>query len=148
MKKVVLLIEDNPDDERLTLRALSRNNIMNEVVVAYDGQHALDYLFCEGEFASRDPHESPAVIILDLRLPKISGTEVLRRIRADSRTKSLPVVVLTSSDDPSEVDTCYALGANSYVRKPVDSGDFADMVLHVGLYWLLVNEAPPALAVL
>lgn len=143
--KVVLLIEDNPTDERLTLRALRRNNIMNEVVVAYDGQEGLDYLYAEGKFQGRDISEPPAVIVLDLKLPKVSGVDVLRRIRTDERTKMIPVVILTSSDDENEVQLCYELGANSYVRKPTDSAEFAEMVLNLGMYWLLLNVPPPAL---
>ncbi|HRI42558.1 MAG TPA: response regulator [Fimbriimonadaceae bacterium] len=143
--KIVLLIEDNPSDERLTLRALRKNNIMNEVVVAYDGQEGLDFLFGEGKFEDRKGSEPPALIILDLKLPKVSGVEVLRRIREDDRTRRLPVVVLTSSDDDSEVNTCYELGANSYVRKPTDSAAFADMILSLGMYWLLLNVPPPVM---
>jgi CheY-like chemotaxis protein len=143
--KIVLLIEDNPSDERLTLRALRKNNIMNEVVVAYDGQEGLDFLFGEGKFSDRKGAQPPALIILDLKLPRVSGVEVLRRIREDERTRRLPVVVLTSSDDDSEVSTCYELGANSYVRKPTDSAAFADMILSLGMYWLLLNVPPPVM---
>lgn len=141
--KVILLIEDNPTDERLTLRALRRNNIMNEVVVAYDGQEGLDYLYGNGKFEGRDTSEPPAVIVLDLKLPRVSGVEVLRKIRDNERTQCVPVVVLTSSDDEQEVKTCYELGVNSYVRKPTDSAEFADMVLSLGMYWLLFNVPPP-----
>lgn len=141
--KVVLLIEDNPDDKRLTLRALRKNNIMNEVVVAYDGQEALDYLFADGKFSGRDYSEVPSLIILDLNLPGLSGMDVLRRIRDDGMTSGIPVVVLTASDDRSLIESAYRAGANSYVVKPTDSAEYSDMVLHIGMYWLLVNEAPP-----
>src|SRR5580693_2325103 len=118
--KLILLIEDDVDDERLTLRALRRNNIMNEVVVACDGQEAVDYLFAAGKYEGRDPKELPAVVVLDLHLPKVSGLEVLKRIRAAETTKRLPVVVLTSSEDEAQIEACYASGANSYIRKPTD----------------------------
>lgn len=144
--KLVLLIEDNIDDERLTLRALRKNNIMNEVVVAYDGQEALDYLFAEGTYAGRDMAVMPAVVILDLKLPKLSGLEVLRRIRSDQRTRHLPVVVLTANDDESQIEESYTLGANSYIRKPADPAEFSEMVLQLGMYWLLLNRTVPAKA--
>jgi CheY-like chemotaxis protein len=140
--KVVLLIEDNPDDERLTLRALRKNNIMNEVVVAGDGQQALDYLFATGAYESRNALEMPALIVLDLRLPGISGLEVLQIIRADERTKLIPVVVLSCAQDPADVGACYDCGANSYIRKPVDAAEFSETVLNIGMYWLLLNQAP------
>lgn len=142
--KLVLLIEDNTDDERLTLRALRKNNIMNEVVVAYDGQEALDYLFGTGSYSGRDMSVMPAVVILDLKLPKLSGLEVLRRIRSDERTAHLPVVVLTASDDEAQVAECYAVGANSFIRKPGDPAEFSEMVLQLGMYWLLLNRACPS----
>ncbi len=141
--KVVLLIEDNPDDKRLTLRALRKNNIMNEVVVAYDGQEALDYLFAQGKFSDRDSQLTPSLIILDLKLPGLSGMDVLKRIRTDSATSGIPIVVLTGSDEPSMIESAYRAGANSYIVKPTGSADYSDMVLHIGMYWLLVNEAPP-----
>jgi len=141
--KLILLIEDNIDDERLTLRALRRNNIMNEVVVACDGQEAIDYLFGTGSFAGRDLSVMPAVVILDLKLPRLSGLEVLRRIRTDPATKRLPVVVLTSSDDESQIEESYALGANSFIQKPTDPADFSEMVLQVAMYWLLLNRTVP-----
>jgi CheY-like chemotaxis protein len=138
--KLILLIEDNIDDERLTLRALRKNNIINEVVVACDGQEAVDYLFGTGSFMGRDLSVMPAVIILDLKLPRIGGLEVLKRIRADVRTKSIPVVVLTASEDESQVGESYANGANSFIQKPTDPSDFSEMVLQVAMYWLLLNR--------
>lgn len=140
----ILLVEDNPDDEALTLRAFRKNNVTNEVVVARDGAEALDYLFGTGAYANRDITELPQVVILDLKLPKIDGLEVLRRLRADSQTKLLPVVILTSSNEERDRLEGYGLGANSYVRKPVDFGAFVDAVRQLGLYWLLLNERPPA----
>jgi two-component system, response regulator len=142
-KKVILLIEDNPDDEALTLRALQKNNIANEVIVARDGAEALDYLFGSGAHASRDPADVPEIILLDLKLPKIDGLEVLRRIRADERTRLLPVVILTSSNEEQDLLTGYGYGANSYVRKPVDFAQFTDAVRQLGLYWLVLNEPCP-----
>ncbi len=140
---VILLVEDNPDDVDLTLRALKRNNIMNEVVVATDGVEALDYLFGTGAHAGRDTRATPQVILLDLKLPKIDGLEVLRRLRSDQRTKLLPVVVLTSSKEQQDLIESYSLGANSYVRKPVDFNQFVEAVRQLGLYWLVLNEPPP-----
>lgn len=140
----ILLVEDNPDDEALTLRALQKNNIKNDVFVARDGVEALDYLFATGPHAGRNGHELPQVVLLDLKLPKLDGLEVLRRLRADARTKLLPVVILTSSNEERDRLEGYGLGANSYVRKPVDFNEFIDAVRHLGLYWLLLNEAPPA----
>jgi len=140
--KVILLVEDNPDDVKLTLRALKKNNIMNEVVVAQDGIEALDYLFGTGKYAGRDTSIKPQVILLDLKMPKIDGPEVLQRIRADERTKLVPVVILTtSSEDKDRLDS-YQLGANSYIRKPVDFNQFTVAVQQLGLYWLVLNEAP------
>jgi two-component system response regulator len=141
--KLILLIEDNIDDERLTLRALRRNNIMNEVVVACDGQEAIDYLFATGSFAGRDLSVMPAVVILDLKLPRLSGLEVLKRIRTEPRTMRLPVVVLTSSEDQNQIEESYALGANSFIKKPTDPNDFSEMVLQVAMYWLLLNRTSP-----
>jgi two-component system response regulator len=141
--KVILLVEDNPDDEALTLRALKKNNILNEVVVAHDGAEALDYLFGTGTHAGRNPSHLPQVVLLDLKLPKVDGLEVLRRIRADERTKLLPVVVLTSSKEEQDLLKSYSLHANSYVRKPVDFTQFTEAVRQLGLYWLVLNEAPP-----
>lgn len=142
-RKIILLVEDNPDDEALTLRAFKKNNIMNEVVVARDGAEALDYLFAAGAHAGRDMSVMPAVILLDLKLPKVDGLEVLRRLRADYRTKLLPVVILTSSNEEQDLIDGYSLGANSYVRKPVDFTQFSEAVRQLGLYWLLLNEALP-----
>ena len=137
----ILLVEDNPDDVALTMRALKTHNITNEVVVAEDGVQALDYLF--GAEGGSAPLEQPAVILLDLKLPKINGLEVLQRIRADERTRLLPVVILTSSDEERDVIDGYSLGANSYVRKPVDFVEFTEAAKQLGLYWLLINQAPP-----
>ncbi len=136
----ILLIEDNPDDEALTVRALKKNNIANEIVVARDGQEALDYLFGEGLFAGRDTTQLPQVALLDLKLPKIDGLEVLKQIRANPLTQRLPVVVLTSSNEEQDIITSYSLGANSYVRKPVDFTQFLEAAHHLGLYWLVLNE--------
>lgn len=139
----ILLVEDNPDDEDLTLRALEQNRIKNAVVVARDGAEALDYLFGTGKYAGRDTNLLPQVVLLDLKLPKIDGLEVLRRLRADNRTKLLPVVILTSSNEEQDKLKGYSLGANSYVRKPVDFVQFTDAVKQLGLFWLLLNERPP-----
>lgn len=143
MRKSILLVEDNPNDEILTIRALKKNNIMNEVIVVRDGKQALDYLFAEGEHEGRDLSDQPQVTLLDLNLPKIDGLEVLRRIRSNERTKLLPVVVLTTSREDQDVISSYQLGANSYIRKPVDFDQFIKAVGQLGLYWLVLNEAPP-----
>ncbi len=140
----ILLVEDNPDDEALTLRAFKKNQIMNEVVVARDGAEALDYLFATGPYAGRDVSVMPAMTLLDLKLPKVDGLEVLRRIRADERTKLLPIVILTSSREEQDMVSGYNLGANSYVRKPVDFVQFSEAVRQLGVYWLLLNEPPPS----
>ncbi|MBI3977154.1 MAG: response regulator [Chloroflexi bacterium] len=140
--KVILLVEDNPDDEALTLRAFKKSNILNEVVVARDGQQALDFLF-GGATGAEDSLDTPQVILLDLKLPKVDGLEVLRRIRADERTRLLPVIILTSSVEERDLVESYRLGANSYVRKPVDFEQFVEAVRQLGLYWLVLNEAPP-----
>ncbi len=142
-EKTILLVEDNPDDVELTLRALEKHNIRNEITVVRDGAEALDYLFATSAYAKRDKSTMPAVILLDLKLPKIDGLEVLRRIRADERTKLLPVVILTSSKEEQDIINGYKLGANSYVRKPVDFSQFSDAVRQLGLYWLLLNEPSP-----
>ncbi len=142
-QKMILLVEDNPDDEALTLRALKKNNISNEVVVAHDGAEAVDFLFCTGAYAGRDPKDMPQVILLDLKLPKVDGIEVLRRIRSDPRTSLLPVVILTSSKEESDMVNGYKNGANSYIRKPVDFNQFVEAVHQLGLYWLVLNEVPP-----
>jgi len=142
-KKVILLVEDNPDDEVLTLRALKRDRFLNDVVVVRNGLEALDYLFATGAYVDRDRRVMPEIILLDLKLPKMDGLEVLRRIRADDRTRLLPVVILTSSDEERDVIEGYKLGANSYVRKPVDFTRFAEAVRQLKLYWLVLNEFPP-----
>ncbi|MEH2142645.1 response regulator [Nostoc sp.] len=142
---MILLVEDNPDDEALTLRALKKNNILNEVVVARDGVEALDYLFGKGVYADRDMNLMPHLILLDLKLPKMDGLEVLRHLRADDRTKILPVVILTSSKEEQDLINGYSLGANSYVRKPVDFSQFSESVRQLGLYWFVLNESPPRL---
>jgi len=139
----ILLVEDNLDDEALTLRALKKNNIRNEVVVAHDGVEALEYLFATGTYAGRDPADKPQVILLDLKLPKIDGLEVLRRLRANEQTRLLPVVILTSSNEDQDRINSYGLGANSYVRKPVDFAQFIEAVRQLGLYWLILNEPAP-----
>jgi two-component system response regulator len=141
--KMILLVEDNPDDEVLTLRALRKNKVVNDIFVARDGMQALDFLFGEGPHAGRDLTEMPQVVLLDLNLPKLDGLGVLRRIRADARTKRLPVVILTSSNEERDRMSGYDLGANSYVRKPVDFDQFVDAAVHLGLYWLILNEPPP-----
>lgn len=141
---VILLVEDNPDDEALTMRALKKNNITNEVLVARDGVEALDFLFGTGKQAGRAI--TPQVILLDLKLPKVDGLEVLKRVRSDPRTKLLPVVILTSSNEERDRLQGYDIGANSYVRKPVDFVQFTEAVRQLGLYWLLLNEQPPQAA--
>ncbi|HVB34490.1 MAG TPA: response regulator [Patescibacteria group bacterium] len=139
----IFLVEDNPDDEALTLRALKKNKITNEVVVARDGAEALDFFFGPGKDPGGDGNLLPQVVLLDLKLPKVDGLEVLRRLRADPRTRMLPVVILTSSSEERDLIEGYGLGANSYVRKPVDFARFVDAVRELGLYWLLLNESPP-----
>jgi two-component system response regulator len=143
-EKPILLVEDNPDDEVLTLRALQKNNIRNEVIIVRDGEQALHYLFGEGAYAGRDVTQMPQVVLLDLKLPKISGLEVLRRLRAAERTRFLPVVILTTSDEDQDRLQGYSLGANSYVRKPVEFDRFIEAVRQLGLYWLILNELAPA----
>lgn len=142
--KTILLVEDNLDDVELTLRALKKNNIMNEVTVVNDGAEALDFLFGNGKYSGRDLSDLPTVILLDLKLPKIGGLEVLRQVRSNALTRFLPVVILTSSKEEQDIVNGYSLGVNSYVRKPVDFNQFAEAVCHLGLYWLLLNESPPA----
>ncbi|MFZ0244345.1 response regulator [Candidatus Binatus sp.] len=145
-ERVILLVEDNADDETLTMRALKKNNISNTIVVARDGVEALDYLFGTGQYAERDTSAQPELILLDLKLPKVDGFEVLKKLRADERTKLLAVVILTSSKEQQDIANGYGLGANSYIRKPVDFQQFVDAVLQLGLYWLVLNERPPAYA--
>jgi two-component system response regulator len=142
MDKSILLVEDNLDDEALTRRALKKNNISNEVVVARDGAEALDYLFGTGKYEGRDLSDMPQLVLLDLKLPKVDGLEVLRRMRADERTRLLPVVILTSSREQQDLVDGYGYGANSYIRKPVDFGQFVEAVRQLGLYWLVLNETP------
>src|SRR5919199_960791 len=141
--KVILLVEDNPDDELLTMRALRKNNVVGEVVVARDGVEALDYLFGTGKYEGRDIRAMPQLILLDLKLPKVDGLQVLQRLRADGRTRRLPVVVFTSSSEEEDLIKSYDLGANSYVRKPVDFEHFMEATRQLGLYWLVLNETPP-----
>jgi two-component system response regulator len=139
----ILLVEDNPDDVELTRRAFHKNNIANNLVVACDGVEALDYLFCRGIYCDRDINAKPQLILLDLKLPKMDGLQVLERLRADEHTKLIPVVILTSSKEELDLISGYKSGANSYVRKPVDFNQFVEAVRHIGLYWLLINERPP-----
>ena len=141
--KTILLIEDNASDIDLTKRALEKGRIANALVVVSDGQEALDYLFGTGEYAGRDTSDFPALTLLDLKLPKVSGLEVLRRIRSDSRTRRMPVVILTSSREEQDIAAGYDLGVNSYIRKPVDFEHFVQSVAQLGLYWLVLNEEPP-----
>ena len=143
MNKVLLLVEDNPTDEKLTIRAFKKAGVTNEIVVVRDGAEALDYIFGTAKYQGRDTSILPAVVLLDLSLPRIDGLEVLRRIRADERTKILPVVILSASRENEDIARGYALGANAYVRKPVDFAEFAEAAKTVGLFWLLLNEPPP-----
>jgi len=138
--KVILLVEDNPDDVKLTMRALKKANVLNEVVVAQDGVEAIDYLFGAGKYSGRDVNQKPQVVLLDLKMPKVDGFEVLQRIRADERTKLLPVVILTTSSEDKDRVVSYQFHANSFVRKPVDFNQFTEAVRQLGLYWLLLNE--------
>lgn len=141
-EKVILLVEDNPDDEELTILALKQSKILNKVVVAHDGVEALDYLFSTGKFADRSEAGDPQIVLLDLKLPRLGGMDVLRRMRSDPRTKYTPVVVLTSSSEDEDVLSSYQSGANSYVRKPIEFHRFADAVKQLGMYWLLLNQVP------
>ena len=141
---IILLVEDNPDDADLTLAAFQESKTFNEIVVARDGEEALEYLFATGSFAERDPKLMPEVVLLDLKLPKVDGLEVLRRVRADERTRRLPVVVLTSSNEERDIIRSYDLGANSFVQKPVDFGQFMEAARQLGLYWLVLNQLAPA----
>ena len=141
--KTILLIEDNPSDIDLTKRAFAKAHIVNDLVVVEDGQDALDYIFCKAKYAHRDINQLPALILLDLKLPKIDGLEVLRRIRTAEIIKRLPVVILTSSKEEQDIAISYDLGVNSYIRKPVDFNQFAEAIKHLGLYWLVINEPPP-----
>ncbi len=141
-EKIILLVEDNPDDEELSLRALRQSHLINEVVVVRDGEEALEYLFATGRYAARDGRILPQVMLLDLKLPKLGGLDVLKQVRADARTCFLPVVILTSSSEDEDILSSYRLGANSYVRKPVEFHRFVDAVQRLGLYWMLINQAP------
>jgi two-component system response regulator len=143
----VLLVEDNASDEKLTLIAFRRHNLANEIVVMRDGADALDYLFGRGQHAGRDVTALPTLVLLDLKMPRVDGLEVLRRIRADERTKLLPVVILTASKEDEDIIRSYTLGANAYVRKPVDFGEFVEAAKTLGLFWLVLNEPPPAVRV-
>jgi two-component system response regulator len=145
LEKTILLVEDNADDEALTIRALKKNNLKNELVVARDGVEALDFLFGTGAYAGRDTSVLPGLVLLDLKLPRLDGLGVLRRIRADERTRRMPVTVLTSSTEEQDIIKSYDLGANSYIRKPVDFNQFTEAVRQLGMYWLMLNEAPPVL---
>ncbi len=140
---VILLVEDNPADIKLTQRALKKSYVANELIVAHDGQQALDYLFGEGAYAGRDLRQLPAVVLLDLKLPRVDGLEVLQRLRATEATRYLPVVILTSSREQQDIVNSYHFGANSYIRKPVDFDQFVDATRQLGVYWLVLNEAPP-----
>ena len=140
--QTILVVEDNPDDVELLLRALRKNNIANDIVITHDGVEALDYLFCTGAYADRDKTAMPRIILLDLKLPKLNGLQVLERLRADERTMLTPVIILTSSKEEQDLISGYKSGANSYVRKPVDFNEFVDAVRQIGLYWLLINETP------
>jgi CheY-like chemotaxis protein len=141
--RYILLVEDNADDEALSVRALKKNGVQNEVVVAHDGVEAIEFLFGTGKHAGRDVRALPAVVLLDLKLPRLDGHEVLRQIRSDPRTKTLPVVVLTSSIEEADLCKSYGMGANSYLRKPVDFDQFMEAVRQIGIYWLVLNQAPP-----
>ena len=142
----ILLVEDNKDDVELTLHALRKENLANNIHVARDGEEALEFLFCNGVHAARSMERPPKLILLDLKLPKVDGMEVLRRIKAEERTKTIPVVILTSSKEERDLVNSYQLGVNSYIQKPVNFSEFQDVVRHLGMYWLLVNSSPPATA--
>ena len=144
MNRVILLVEDNAGDEALTLRAFKKNNIVNDVMVVRDGVEAIDYLFATGTHASRDKDQMPQLVLLDLKLPKVNGLQVLQRIRSDPRTKRLPVVIFTSSNEEEDLINSYNLGANSYVRKPVEFEQFLEATKQLGLYWLVLNQVAPA----
>jgi two-component system response regulator len=144
MNKVLLLVEDNASDEKLTIRAFSKSNLANEIVVVRDGEEALEYLFGTGRYQARSVADLPAVVLLDLKLPRIDGLEVLRRIRADERTKLVPIIILTSSKEDEDRARGYTLGANAYVRKPVAFSEFTEAIRTLGLFWLVLNEPPPA----
>lgn len=140
--KRILLVEDNPNDELLTIRAFKKSNVLNTIDVVRDGQEALDYLFCEGEFSNRDTEANPQIILLDINLPKIDGLEVLRQLRANEHTSLIPVIVMTTSDEQNDLITSYKLGANSYIRKPVELNNFMEAIKQLGVYWLVLNVQP------
>jgi len=140
--RIILLVEDNPDDVELTLRAFKKNNIINKIIVKRDGAEALDYFFGKDGIATKHNHDRPILILLDLKIPKINGIEVLKKLKADERTNLIPIVILTSSREAGDLLSCYKLGCNSYIRKPVDFSEFMEMVKQLGLYWLLLNEGP------
>ncbi|MGA3123935.1 MAG: response regulator [Polyangiaceae bacterium] len=142
--RVILLVEDSDDDVALTLRAFEKVQVAHEIVVARDGEEALSYLFASGPYATRDPTANPAVVLLDMKLPKVDGLEVLRRMRGDERTRTLPVVMLTTSNERRDIESSYRLGANSFVRKPVDFSEFLEAARQLGQYWLVLNERPPS----
>lgn len=141
-RKLILLVEDSEEDEELTVRALRRAKVLEDIEIARDGKQALEFLFCEGAYHGRDQSRQPCVILLDLKLPKLNGFEVLARVRADERTRTIPVVVLTSSSEEEDVERCYRTGANSYVRKPVSFPRFADTIAELGTYWMALNQPP------
>lgn len=145
-RTTILLVEDNPDDVDLTLHAFQKHNMANDVIVAGDGAEALDYLFGSGKYAGRDPNDTPALILLDLQLPKIGGLDVLRKVREDERTKRVPVVIMTTSDEEDDIANGYDRGANSYLRKPVDFNEFMNSVKQLEMYWLVLNTPPPSQA--
>jgi two-component system, response regulator len=142
----ILLVEDNPADVELTLHALRQNKLANKIQVVRDGEEALDFLFSRGKFQARQSHQPPRIVLLDLKLPKVDGLEVLRTVKADPRTRAIPIIVLTSSKEERDLVESYSLGVNSYIQKPVDFSSFRDTVRHLGLYWLLINSSPPASA--
>ncbi|HMJ11070.1 MAG TPA: response regulator [Polyangiaceae bacterium] len=143
MNKALLLVEDNASDEKLTIRAFNKSNLANEIIVVRDGEEALEYMFGTGRFADREVNDLPAVVLLDLKLPRVDGLEVLRQIRADERTKLVPIIILTSSKEDEDRAKGYSLGANAYVRKPVAFSEFTDAIRTLGLFWLVLNEPPP-----
>lgn len=142
MDKFILLVEDNPNDEALTLRAFKKNNLLNQIIVVRDGQEAIDFLFCKGDYSDRSKSENPQVILLDINLPKLDGLEVLRQLRSNEDTALVPVVIMTTSDEQNDLITSYKLGANSYVRKPVELESFMSAIKSLGMYWMVLNQLP------